>query len=33
MDVHGVNEDEYLKKSSMKELYDLVAAADKIISY
>lgn len=33
MDIHGVNEDEYLKRSNMKSLYALVSKADKIISY
>lgn len=33
MDIHGVNEDEYVKRSGMKELYALVQKADKIITY
>lgn len=33
MDIHGVNEDDYLKRSNMKSLYALMQQADKIISY
>lgn len=33
MDIHGVDTDEYVKKSNMKELYGLIQGADKIISY
>ncbi len=33
MDIHGMNADEYVKRSNMKELHSMVAAADKIISY
>lgn len=33
MDIHGVNEDEHLKRSNMKTLYELMQKADKIISY
>jgi hypothetical protein len=33
MDIHGVNEDEYLKRSNMQTLYELMQKADKIISY
>lgn len=33
MDIHGVNEDEYLKRSNMKSLAELMRKADKIISY
>lgn len=33
MDIHHVNEDDFVKRSNMKELYALVSAADKIVSY
>lgn len=33
MDIHGVNEDERLKRSNMKTLYSLIKQADKIINY
>ena len=33
MDIHGVDEVEYVKRSNMKELYALVQGADKIVSY
>jgi len=33
MDIHGVNENEYLKRSNMKTLYSLVKTADKILNY
>lgn len=33
MIIHGVDESEYVKRSNMKALYELVKIADKIISY
>ncbi|MDL2316578.1 DsrE family protein [Desulfovibrio sp. OttesenSCG-928-A18] len=33
MDLHAVSEDEYIKRSNMKELHALVMKADKIVSY
>lgn len=33
MGIHGVDADEYIKKSNMKELHALVLASDKIITY
>lgn len=33
MDIHGVNADEYIKRSNMKELHAVVMKADKIITY
>ena len=33
MDLHGVEEDEYLKRSNMINLYALVKKADRVINY
>jgi hypothetical protein len=33
MDVHGVNANDELQRSNMKQLYDLVKGADKILNY
>jgi len=33
MDIHGVDEDVYLKRSSMKQLHALLLAADKTVNY
>ncbi|MDL2313725.1 DsrE family protein [Desulfovibrio sp. OttesenSCG-928-C14] len=33
MDLHGVSEDEYIKRSNMKELHAALMGADKIVSY
>lgn len=33
LDIHGVAEDEYIKRSNMKELQALVVNADRIVSY
>ncbi len=33
MGIHGVDEDQYLKLSNMKFLYEQIQKADKILSY
>ena len=33
MDIHGVNEDDFLKRSNMNTLYSFVKNADKILHY
>ena len=33
MDIHGVNEDDRLKRSNMKELHALLLKADKVLNY
>ena len=33
MDIHGVNENDGLKRSNMSTLYSLVKDADKILNY
>ena len=33
MNIHGVNEDDCLKRSNMNTLYSLVKNADKILNY
>lgn len=33
MGIHGVDADDYLRKSTQLELYELLMAADKVLSY
>ena len=33
MGIHGVDEDDWLKKSNQKELYRLVAESDRVLSF